>query len=76
MSIEDKVLENIDSNRDEVIGFMQKLLQTKSITGYESEVAALVAKASEEDGIEVELVEPAENRVSVVGRYKGTTGKP
>ena len=43
---------------------MQKLLQTKSITGDESKVAALVAKASEEDGIEVELVELAENRVS------------
>jgi len=76
MSINDKVLNYIDDHRDEIIGFMQKLIQTNSVTGDESEIAALMAKESERDGLEVELVEPAENRVSVVARYKGTTGEP
>ena len=76
MSNDEKVLNYIDDHKDEIIGFMQKLLQTKSVTGDESEIAALMAEESERDGLEVELVEPAEKRVSVVARYKGTTGKP
>ena len=76
MSNEEKVLNYIDDHKDEIIGFMQRLIQTKSITGDESAIAALMAEESERDGLEVELVEPAENRVSVVARYKGTTGKP
>ena len=76
MSNDEKVLNYIDDHKDEIIGFMQRLIQTKSITGDESAIAALMAEESERDGLEVELVEPAENRVSVVARYKGTTGKP
>ena len=76
MSNDEKVLNYIDDHKGEIIGFMQKLLQTKSVTGDESEIAALMAEESERDGLEVELVEPAEKRVSVVARYKGTTGKP
>ena len=76
MSHEEKVLGYIDAHRDEIISFMQKLIQTKSVTGDESKIAALVAEECRKDGLEVDLVEPAKNRVSVVAKYKGTTGKP
>jgi len=76
MSLEDKVLEYVDRHRDEVISFMRRLLRTESITGDESEIGSLMAEECRKDSLEVELVEPMENRVSVVARYRGTTGKP
>jgi succinyl-diaminopimelate desuccinylase len=76
MSHEEKVLNYIDSNKDEIISFMQKLIQTKSVTGNESEIAKFVAEESKKDGLEVELFEPAPNRISTIARYTGTTGKP
>ncbi|MDH5200542.1 MAG: hypothetical protein OEW93_06625, partial [Candidatus Bathyarchaeota archaeon] len=60
MDHRERVLEYIDSHRDEVINFMQKLIQTVSVTGDESGIGELVAAESRADGLEVELVEPAE----------------
>ena len=76
MSHQERVLDYIDAHRDEVISFMQGLLRTVSVTGDESEIGAMVAAECRADGLEVELVEPAENRVSVVARYRGSTGSP
>jgi len=76
MSINDRVLSYIDSNRAEIIAFMQKLIQTESVTGNESKIGRLMAEECRKDGLEVELVEPAEGRTSVVATYHGTTGKP
>lgn len=76
MSYDDLVLGYIDSHTDEIIAFMQKLIQTESITGNESKIGALMAEECRKDGLEVELVEPAEGRISVVARYHGATGKP
>ncbi len=76
MSHEEKVLEYIDSHRDEIVAFMQKLIRTRSVTGDESQMGRLMAAECEKDGLDVEIVEPAENRTSVIARYKGTTGKP
>ena len=76
MSYDQKVLDQIESNRNEIIAFMQKLIQTESVTGNESKIAALLSEECRKDGLCVELVEPAENRVNTVARYQGTTGKP
>jgi len=76
MSHEEKVLEYIDSHSDEIVAFMQKLIRTRSVTGDESEMGRLMAQECAKDGLDVEVVEPAENRTSVIARYKGTTGKP
>jgi len=70
------ILSYVDSHRNEIVDFLQKLVQTESVTGDESKIAKLVAEECRKDGLEAELVEPAPNRVSVVARYHGTTGKP
>jgi len=76
MSHDERVTEYIEAHRDEIIAFMQKLIQTESVTGNEAEIGRLVAEECKKDGLKVEKVEPAENRVSVIARYSGTTGKP
>ena len=70
------MMDYIDSHEDEIIAFMQRLIRTKSVTGDESEIGWLMAEECRKDGLEVELVEPAEKRVSVVARYSGATGSP
>ncbi len=76
ISHEEKVLKHIDSNKEEIVAFMQKLIKIESVTGNESEISKFVAKESKKDGLEIELYEPAENRISTIARYSGTTGKP
>ncbi len=76
MSNEEKVLNYIDSNRDEIIAFMQKLIRTRSVTGYESEMGHLMATECRKDGLHVEIIEPEENRTSIIAKYRGTNGKP
>ena len=76
MSYDQRVMDYLDSHRDEIISFMQRLIQIRSVTGDESEIGRLLAEECSKDGLEAEIVEPAENRTSVVARYKGTTGKP
>jgi acetylornithine deacetylase/succinyl-diaminopimelate desuccinylase family protein len=76
MSYDEEILEYMDFHRNDIIALEQKLIQTKSVTGDEAQVAKLVAEECEKDGLSVELVEPAPKRVNVVAKYKGTTGKP
>ena len=74
MSHDEKVLSYIDLHRNEIVAFMQKLIQTESVTGDESKIGTLMAEECRKDGLEVELVEPAKNRTSLVARYRGATG--
>jgi succinyl-diaminopimelate desuccinylase len=76
MSHDQRILDYIDEHRDEIISFMQRLIQTRSVTGDESEIGRLMADECSKDGLEAEIVEPAENRTSVIVRYKGATGRP
>ena len=76
MSYDQRVMDYLDAHRDEIISFMQRLIQTRSVTGDESEIGRLLAEECSKDGLEAEIVEPAENRTSVVARYKGTMGEP
>jgi acetylornithine deacetylase/succinyl-diaminopimelate desuccinylase-like protein len=62
--------------RGEVISFMQTLIQTRSVTGEEAEIGALMERECTRDGLEVELVEPLPGRVSVVAKHKGAGGGP
>ena len=55
---------------------MQRLIQTRSITGEEAKICSLLKEELEKDGLEVELVEPQSGRVNVVAKYKGTGGGP
>jgi acetylornithine deacetylase len=76
MSFDANILEYVDSHRDDVIDLERRLIQTRSVTGDESEIAGLVAEECRKDGLTVEFLEPAPKRVSVVAKYKGSVGKP
>jgi acetylornithine deacetylase/succinyl-diaminopimelate desuccinylase-like protein len=76
LSIEQRILDHVESERDEVISFMQRLIQTRSVTGEEAEIGALMEKECTRDGLEVDLVEPQPGRVSVVAKHTGTGGGP
>jgi len=76
--MEEKVLELIDSKRDELASFLQRLIQFESVNppGNEGPIARYIAERLKESGFDVELVEVAEGRPNVIGRLKGSTGKP
>lgn len=76
MSIEQRILDHVESERDEIISFMQKLIQTRSVTGEEAEIGALMEKECTRDGLDVDLVEPLPGRVSVVAKHTGTGDGP
>lgn len=76
--MEDRVLEIIDSKREELASFLQKLIQFESVNppGNEGPIARYIAERLRESGFEVELIEVAEGRPNVVGRLEGSGGKP
>ena len=76
MALDERVLEYIDSNRDEVVSFMQRLIQFPSVTGSEAEIGAFMAGECTKDRLKVEIVEPTDGRVNVVAKYTGTGGGP
>ena len=76
MSIEQNILDHIESKRDGIISFMQRLIQTRSVTGEEAEIGALMEKECIRDGLDVDLVEPLPGRISVVAKHAGTGDGP
>ena len=58
-----QVIEHIESKRDEIISFMQKIIQIPSVTGNEAEIGALMAKECVKDGLAVDIIEPKERAV-------------
>ena len=76
MSIEQRILDHIESNKGEITSFMQRLIQTRSVTGDEAEIGALMEKECTGDGLDVDVIEPLPNRVSVVAKYGGTGDSP
>lgn len=76
MSIEQRILDHIESKKDEITSFMQRLIQTRSVTGDEAEIGALMEKECTGDGLDVDVIEPLPNRVSVVAKYSGTGDGP
>ena len=76
MELKTQVIEHIDSKRDEIISFMQKIIQIPSVTGNEAEIGALMAEECTKDGLDVDIVEPKEGRVNIVAKYTGTGEGP
>jgi len=76
--LEERILEIIDSKREELASFLQRLIQFKSVNppGNEGPIASYIANRLRESGFEVELVEVTEGRPNVVGHLKGSGGKP
>jgi acetylornithine deacetylase/succinyl-diaminopimelate desuccinylase family protein len=76
MSIDEQVLAHIESKRDKIIDFMQKLIRVKSVTGDESKIGELMTSECERDGLEVDIIEPIKNRVSIVAKYRSRADGP
>ena len=77
MSFNQRILEIIDEDRDEIVSLMQKLVQIPSITGEEQDIGTFVYDEVQRIGLEdVELVQDTADRPNVIARYRGTKGKP
>jgi len=78
MSAEEKVLKVVESKREELASMLQKLVQFESINppGNEGPIARYLGERLAASGFEVGLVEVAEDRPNVIGRLRGTEGKP
>jgi acetylornithine deacetylase/succinyl-diaminopimelate desuccinylase family protein len=76
MALKDQVMNHIESKRDEIISFMQEIIQIPSITGNEAEIGAFMAKECARDGLAVDIIEPKEGKVSIVAQYKGNGDGP
>ena len=76
MSIEQKILDQVDLRKDEVINLMQTLIQIPSITGNETEIGKLMEQECKKDGLDVDVIEPEKDRVSIVAKYHGSEKGP
>ncbi len=76
MSLKTKVLNHVESRRDEIMSFMQTLIQIRSVTGEEAEIGALMEKELTRDGLTVDIVEPLPGRVNIVAKHRGADGGP
>lgn len=73
------VFKKIDEMRDEAISLFQSLIRIQSVNpspNFEKELAEFVVVKMRELGMETQQIEPEPNRVSVLGRFQGTFGKP
>ncbi|HVT29044.1 MAG TPA: M20 family metallopeptidase [Lacipirellulaceae bacterium] len=63
------LLHKIDALRGEIVGTLQKLVQTPSITGDEAKVGKFVADFCRQLGLAVQIVEAEPNRPNVIARW-------
>jgi len=71
MNIEERIIEQVERNRDEILAFVQSVVRIPSVTGHEEEIAKAVYAKMRECGIEAEYLEAAPHRPNVVGHYRG-----
>jgi len=73
------VFKKIDEMRDEAISLFQSLIRIQSVNpspNFEKELANFVVVKMRELGMTTQQIEPEPNRVSVLGRFRGSSGKP
>ena len=71
MSTEQRIINKVEECRDEIIRFVQSVVQIPSVTEHEEEIAHAFVKQMKEYGLEAELVEPEPHRPNAVGRLRG-----
>ena len=74
MDVRDKVLGSID--REALVKLCQDLIRVPSTTGQEQEFAKFFGQTLEGLGMSVTYVEGVRHRPNVIGKLKGTVGKP
>ena len=74
---EAKVLEKVDSYRDDIVSLMQKLVQIPSVTGEEAEIGRFLLDEVNKFGLDdVRIEQRSIDRPNVMARYRGTEGDP
>ena len=71
MALLEQIDRLVDEHRQDIIGFLQRVVQTPSPTGSEEAVARLIRDKMEELGLDVTWVEAAPGRPNVVGVLAG-----
>jgi len=72
MKVEERILQRIEKNRDEIISFVREIVSTPSVTGEEKAVGAAVYRKMEKIGLdELRLVEAIPGRPNIVGVLRG-----
>lgn len=74
----DTVFKNADEMKDEIIDFTKELLRipSRNPPGEYEAVAKCIADKMREIGFEVEIVRSKPGKPNLIGRIKGTVGKP
>ena len=74
---EKRIIDTVDAQSEDLIGFFRQLVQCRSITGQEQEVASLLMEGLRSRGMtDVELVERTPGRPNVVAYYRGSEDGP
>ena len=71
MALLERIDKLVEEHREEIIGFLQKVVRTPSPTGSEEAVARLIQRKMSELGLEVTWVEAAPGRPNVIGHLQG-----
>jgi len=58
MPIHDKVLDNIEKDRGEIVDFLQRLIRIPSVTEHEAEIQSFIADKMNQLGLHIALWEP------------------
>jgi len=75
--MEQRIIDAVDAQKDDLISFFRELLMCKSFTGHEQEVAQKLIDGLKARGLtDVELVERTPGRPNVLAYYRGTEPGP
>ena len=76
-NIEEKIIQAVETRRDDLIEFYRSLLRCKSFTGREQEVAQKLVDGMKARGFtDIDIVARTPDRPNVIGYYRGTEDGP
>lgn len=80
MNIENRIIENIDKNKDSIVKFLRKLISFPSVTGNELKIQQFITKKLKEMNLKIDLWEPNLSELKKHPAYiavkKGYTNRP
>ncbi len=79
MEIAERINEEVNKNKNEVIELAQKLVRVPSFSGDGkglSQIAEIISEEMKKNGFSVELIEAEKGLPNVVGTFRGSSGAP
>jgi acetylornithine deacetylase len=80
MNIENRVIENIDKNKDGIVKFLRELISFPSVTGNELKIQQFIAKKLKEMNLKIDMWEPNHSELRKHPAYvpvkNGYTNRP